>query len=259
MEERPNPGRRGPDPVEREAVFRPVAITTDQPRLGPWLALGALVLVILIVKPWDAGLQSAAGGAPGPPGPASPTHDPTVETPAPVGSPVASPSLTGEAAAVADLCLVRSGWLVASVERWLDQTVRVGRAVEPAITASGPEDPAIPVTPVVSEGLLELGWCAPVAGEDAWPGDTRLEVWRIEGKDGRPEALSPAGWPGIASPFGALSPPPRPWAQQDGPPVWPDGRYVFHHEAADGADRWFALEVLSRQGSEAPSGEGPDG
>ena len=143
-----------PERPPRDGVFEPVALTDDHPRLARWVVIAALGLAVVIVKPWDPG-----GGGVG-------AADDRASTGpvAPVSSAAerSTPSPPAQADTLTDaFCLDRGQWLVVSVERRRDRTFRVWRALDPVPAATGPDDPAIPLVPVVSDGVLDLGWCAP--------------------------------------------------------------------------------------------------
>jgi len=100
---------------------------------------------VLILKPWPESNPPAqpavAGGA---------LRHPDAQEH--VGA-LASPTDQRDAAdaVVSSFCLEPRLWLVASVERWRDQRISVWRAVEPATSASGPDDPTIPIVSFVTE------------------------------------------------------------------------------------------------------------
>ena len=153
-------------------TFAPVGLTARRPPVGRWLAITAVALAIVVAKPWSSPNAPRGAGADGAVtgGPVGGPRNPSAAVPAAIPSTVAE----GARQIVAAFCLEPSSWLIASVERWRDQRIRVWRALEPATAASGPDDPAIPIVTVVSEGLTELGWCAPVVGAErpAGPGDS---------------------------------------------------------------------------------------
>jgi hypothetical protein len=161
---------------------------------------------------------------------------------------------------VATICLEPASWRSATIETWRDQTVRVWRAIDP-VTASGPDDPAIPIVPAVGSRVAAIGFCAPVVGPDRPTGPVTVEAWRRdlpagEGAGATPgsgaqgttatvplqlRSVVPAGSP---SPFGALFGPP---AGSDTGTGWTQGIIVFRYaQAASGATTaatWFAIEI----------------
>jgi hypothetical protein len=228
-----DPGR-GP-----RGTFSPVAFTDRPPPLGRWLALAAIALVLLLVKPWQPAGQgdegSGAGGSRG--------NAPLASNPGPAPAPTSTESADRQA--VAAFCLQPGAWLVASVERWRDQRIRVWRALTPASAARGPDDPSIPVVAVVSEGLTELGWCAPVSGEDIPSAPVAVTVWlRGPGAAGLivVDSSRPDSGP---SPFGDLYRPPS-GSPGSRAASWSPGTYVFRYREHDGRVRWFAIAIEIR-------------
>jgi hypothetical protein len=250
-----DPGR-SPDPPRRppaDGVFEPAAVTPDHPHLGRWAAVVAIVLVVVIVKPWalsgpapTAGDEPEGGAAITQTSATSATPGSALDgaRPSPGSSPTGSPD---PAAAVDAFCLERGTWLVASVETWQDQTVRVWRALEPATSATGPDDPTIPVIRVASERVLQIGWCAP-PGDGSASTDAEaatLDVWRRSETGTRPQLMVRSRPVGAASPLGAMYVAPRrPLGSRSA--VWPEGTYVFRHRSADGQEHWFAIRVIEQ-------------
>ena len=160
---------------EPRGTFSPVALTNRRPPIGRWLAFAGVALVLVVAKPWQTDEAGSGGSATGATGPGAPVAtDPRAE---------ASPSSSASAAerAVAAFCLRPGSWLVASVERWRDQRIRVWRALVPANSARGPDDPSIPIVPITSEGLTELGWCAPVSGPESPSAPVAVGCPNVEG------------------------------------------------------------------------------
>ena len=157
-----------------------------------------------------------------------------------------TPSPPAQADTLTDaFCLDRGQWLVVSVERRRDRTFRVWRALDPVPAATGPDDPAIPLVPVVSDGVLDLGWCAPAYGAERPSGDASVDAWRIGAAGAAPMTMTLRRPDEAASPFGALyAAPRRPLSSRSA--TWPDGRYVFRHRTDDGVERWFSIEVVNR-------------
>jgi hypothetical protein len=228
-------------------VISPVAVAGGQPHLGRWVALVVIAIALAIAKPW-AGLEPPAARVVVP----SPTATPS-PTPAP------TPRQDTAGPLVAAFCTDPTRWLVASSEHWRGQAVRVWRALDPATSASGPDDPTIPVVPVVSEALDLLGWCAPVVGPDRPVDQAFVGTWlRVRGR-AVPVHLVQALPPGDPSAFGqmyapleavvaangaSLAPGPEASPIPSAPAaVWGPGQYVFHYQRAGGFDRWFAIDV----------------
>jgi hypothetical protein len=246
----PPPGRP-PERPPRDGTFEPVALTDDRPHLGRWVLVVVIALLAVIAKPWDGGTGSGDGRAPG-----AGATSPLSPAPAAVSgsttslaaSPTATPGATGGAGAeVAAFCLNPSAWLVASVESYRDRTVRVWRAIETASAASGPDDPAIPRSPVVSEGVRELGWCAPVVGDERPAGDATVDVWRLGQAGATPVTLLQDQPFAFTSAFGAMYAPPGSQPGRDTRVAsWLAGRFVFRHRTDDGHERWFGVDVEIR-------------
>ena len=227
--DRPTPG-----------TFAPVGLTGGRPPIERWAIIAVVILVMVVTKPW----QSAAGGSV--PGSAAPTPRRSAE-PTVTVSP--SPTIDPDAPRVAAFCLDARTWLAASVERSVegtfDQQIRVWRAMEPATSASGPTDPAIPHVAIVSEGLTELGWCAPIVGNEAPGPPVEVSTWLRAPGGVRPITLDPSRPVADATPYGAMYRPPRTGPSSNSA-SWPDGSYVFRYREADGRVRWFAFDVETR-------------
>jgi hypothetical protein len=263
------PGRPDvpPEDPRRPRVFSPEPLTNDRPHVRRWAALGLIALLVVVAKPWDvlAPPRSSDGGGPSA-GAADVGSEPSVAT-HPTGvatTPV--PSLRDDTAGpeVAAFCLDPGIWLVATVEAYGRSTLRIWRALATATSATGPDDPDIPTTTIQSEGVRELGWCAPVVGPDRPTAGVELVTWRTDGLGGTGAAaaptvveLIPVRPPDEASPFGAMYGPPTEGGATGGAGgavaaspdpdagIWPDGRIVFRY-ASGTTVRWFALEVARR-------------
>ena len=225
----------GPVDVVREPLgtFPVVALTRRRPPVGRWIAIVAILTLIVVAKPWPApnGSVGTVAGAPGrtaQPAPAS-------TTPAPSSPTHSNPMAT-------DFCLNPSSWLLASIERSLDQRIRVWRALQPAVAAGGPKDRAIPIVSIYSERLDDLGWCAPVVGEERPSGPIDVTVW-LRSPGGALQIAVESCCPAVdRSAFGDLYRPPR-LAPGSRAESWPPGIYVFRYRESDGRERWFAVEV----------------
>jgi len=219
-------------------TFEPVVLTRQRPPIGRWLAILLIALVAVVAKPWAPAQPDGTGSGSGP------SRGGLLSTSNPV---VPSPSASDDAAsqAVAAFCLRPGSWLVASVERWRDQRIRVWRALVPATSARGPDDASIPVISVVSEGVTELGWCAPVSGADRPASPVEIEVWLRGASGASPIALDSSRPASDGSAFGELYRPPG-----RGPlsvaAFWSAGTYVFRYQENDGRERWFAIALEIR-------------
>jgi hypothetical protein len=219
--------RREPDDRVRLDAYRVSGATGPQRPTGRWAAVVPIVVAILVLKPWG----SVPGGGNGPPiierGPQpNPSGAPT---------PTASTAARGEG-----ICLDVGAWLVASVQRDRGGTIRMWQAMTPVATASGPLDPGIPELAIRSEGVLELGWCAPKEGHDAPTPEATVDAWRTDAGIAAKIPLIPP-LASAETAFGAIYLPASP-----SPRLWSDGTYVFRHRSSDGQERWFGLILDDR-------------
>lgn len=224
----------------RHGSFAPVSLTSRRPPIGRWAVIATVILVVVVAKPWQSVSTGASATAPRTPVPRPPEPS-SVPTPAGNKDPARL--------AVATFCLDTRTWLVASVERSFErsseQRIRVWRALEPATSASGPDDPAIPIVSIVSEGLTELGWCAPTVADETPSPPVDVRVWIRAPGGARPITLDTSRPVSDRSPYGAIYGPPGqgPSSKAD---WWPNGTFVFRYREADGRERWFAIEVETR-------------
>ena len=237
-----------PDGQTRERAFAPTRLDSTRPPVGTWLAIVLAAVAIAVVKPWATEPPAAPStGAVAEGRSVGATSDP-----AGLPSPTLRPDSAGPLVAL--FCLDPQSWRVATIERWRDQSIRVWRAIDPVGSASGPDDPRIPVFPVVSEGVTELGWCAPVVGADRPEGLAAIEAWHRtpDGPVAIPTTSTRAT--GAGTSFGGLYLPPG----EEDAGLWADGVYVFRHHEPTGRERWFAVEVELRAstGTAAPDAEG---
>lgn len=223
----------------------PVASGPGSDRIARWVVVAAVLVAVAVVKPWGGaggGATSAGGGAP-------PSPRAVAGTPAASSGALGAPALTADEIDpdVTLACLDPGSWRVASVEAYAAKTIRVWRALEPG-TASGPADPAIPYVLVVSEGVTELGWCAPVAGTDRPTGETTVQAWTLGDGTARPLRLVRTGRTPHESSFGAMYGPSSAGTGRRAPEVtgWPAGHYVFRLRLEDGDERWFGVDLELR-------------
>ena len=167
----------GAGQVGRDArIVVPVAPGGGGGRIARWVVVAAVLVAVAVVKPWGGSGGRAApqgGGASSPRAVAGAPAASSGASEAPAANDIIDPDVTLA-------CLDPGSWRVASVEAYAAQTIRVWRALEPG-PASGPADPSIPYVLVVSEGVTELGWCAPVAGSDRPTGGTTVAAWSVIG------------------------------------------------------------------------------
>jgi hypothetical protein len=192
------------------------------PRYDAAVVLVAALVVIAMVKPWG-------GGAP-----TTPTFRTDIAVVAEATpEPTEDRSATGLAAPV---CLGAGAWQVASLETWRSRPVRVWRAIEPVMAATGPLDPAIPAVPVVADSLSGLGWCAPAYGPAQPAGPSRVQAWQVVDGAARPLFLRQVQPVDGVTPIAAL------YLPVDGP--WVAGLVVFQYrDGATDTMRWFGADV----------------
>jgi hypothetical protein len=219
--------------------FAPVSLKNRRPPIERWAVIATVLLVVVVTKPWQSPDDRASAG--GPTAPPRHTVEPSV---------AASPSTVDDAALrVAAFCLSTRSWLVATVERTVghsgDQRIHVWRVIEPATSASGPDDPSIPEISIVSEGLTELGWCAPVAGQEGPSPPVDMTTW-VRSPAGATRVTLDSSRPQTdRTPYGAMYRPPGKGPSSKAA-SWPDAVYVFRYHEADGRERWFAIDVETR-------------
>jgi hypothetical protein len=197
-----------------------------------------LLLGLAIAKPWS-GPDDGPSGSPS--APVDRTASGQRNGPAPLATSPAADDASLDSAVEA-ICFNPLSWRVATVERWRDQTIRVWRAIEPRAAAIGPEDGRVPIMPLVSEGVIELGWCAPAGETVRMSGTAVVEVWRRTATGASPVTLTSQRPGPTTSPYGALyGSPAAPQAA-----LWNDGTYVFHQRAPSGEESWFGVELERR-------------
>jgi hypothetical protein len=136
-----------------------------------------------------------------------------------------------------------------TVQRDFGRIARWWIRLDTSSAASGPTDPTIPATRVVTEEALGLGFCVPF--RTAEPSGVRtVAAWRIDGS-GTASPVPLASLPSAPADLdhGALyapppSTPPDPTATPDGS-VWSPGRYVFAVTPVTpgAAADWFAVDI----------------
>lgn len=217
----------------RNGAFAPTNLTSAHPPVGLWLAFTLIALAAALLKPWATEPPAGQAGS---------QVAPVEHTIRPGRSPDATVRPDSAGPLVALFCLDPQSWRIATIERWRDQTIRVWRAIEPIASASGPNDPRIPIFPIVSEGVTELGWCAPVVGPDRPVGLATIEAW-LRTPDGSVAIRTTSTRAtGAGMSFGGLYLPPGDGNSE----IWPDGGYVFRYHEPAGRERWFAVKVELR-------------
>jgi hypothetical protein len=246
--------------AEIDAVAGPAfGVARVRPRAGNTRIAGVLwvvsaLIVVAIVKPWGIGEPAAVA-------PVRPLISPTT-TPTPV--PTSDLSADGLAGPI---CLGTGAWRVASLETWRTQDVRVWRAIEPVLDASGPLDPTIPSVPIVAVTLPALGWCAPAYGDGRPVGPASVTAWLVRDGVAAELALRQVRPASGATPIAALYVPltrcPEPTTcasplPEPVPAPWSTGRVVFRYvDEGFARTHWFAadVEILGTpEGASPPAG-----
>jgi hypothetical protein len=223
-------------------------------------ALLGVLLVAAIVKPWDRG-----------------GSQPVIErAPAVVASATPGPSATADLSQeglAASVCLGTDAWRVATIETWrlvnagviVTQQVRVWRAVSPAASVTGPDDPRIPLVGVAAMELNALGWCAPGNGDDRPTGTVDVTMWQVTASGAAElvpiRQVAPVGG---QTRLAALYREATGCVAGDGcsgagvpllAPTWPAGRYVLRFaDAGTGGVWWFGADVQILAAPTAPPG-----
>lgn len=231
-------GDRGGVPVTR---VLPGERSQGGRRLRSGFALAAILLVVLVVKPWGAPPAPAA-----PPSPAAVASEPRT-TPGATAPSVGTTTAVGPATLVEGICGRPVGWRVAAVERWAGRMARTLTAMDAAAAASGPADPAIPFVRLSGVPVLALGYCVPGTEGDAPPAGTSATVWQVAERG--PVLVRPVVEGGRADGVGLLWLPPPTEPAADAFPGsrtagWPPGRYVVRlADRTTGYERWFGAEI----------------
>jgi hypothetical protein len=268
--DRLDPSESAVRPVQVEVDGRPLVLdrarlddthrfVSPTARIGPAdrgsaLVAGLIVLFlgVALMKPWDAptGGWGAAGGVPLP--------DSAGALPGAGATPAPTPDLSD----LRQHCQEPLGWRVYSREGGNGRTVRAWRSVEPAPSASGPLDPAIPVVQL-GPGIEALGYCSPWTGLERPAVRSKVQAWRLaperRGGDGfvalALRSIAPAAPTPLGALFGPLIGGDRVGAPGQG---WPAGRYVFSL-SSPGWERWWAVDIAEPDRRPESSSHGPGG
>jgi hypothetical protein len=249
---------------------RPVLVAVGGASKSPlWLAaLGVLLVVVAILKPWGS-LGGPAATSVETSGPAA---VPTAGTSARLGasasatasaavrsmpSPSQSPAVTSNPAAIA--CLQPAGWRIVTLQRTDRAESRSWIVIQPAIGAGGPGDAVIAPFRLAEEDVVAIGFCGndqhqgspPALVVDAWRASVTTGEWdpivivgsRLGGLAGGGVATvyAPAAGPG-ASAAGRTpaTEPAIPASTQ-----WQAGRYAFKVTVIDSSATtyWFRVDL----------------
>jgi hypothetical protein len=270
MSERRRPRDDGDDVARPRSTWRassPSMIQLGRAGRPPGILAVAIVLfvAIAIVKPWPQTLRPPAPVEPPRAVAARPTPQPTADS----------------LAALRSHCEEPLGWRVYSIERWADQTLRIWRSLQPAVSAVDATDPGIPAIPL-GPAVELVGYCSPWDGAERPPADSRLIAWLVppgaSAARATPldlELIAPRPGSVLGGLFGSpmanresVSAGPTPTARSERPPasggdaagsapsagtagpsgapeataIWPGGHVVFEL-VAPSWQRWWAVDI----------------
>jgi len=193
-------------------------------------AIVAISLLIALVKPWGAAPAASAHPSPRTPG--------ATATPSPVA--LASPSFVVVDPA-ADWCYAGDSWRLLTIQEDYGRDSHAWLPVTVSTRASGPADPAVPVTPVRTQRALGLGFCTPYRATAV--ALRRVTAWRLD----RFGLASPVALSSITTDLsdpdhGDLFAPPASASLRGS---WAAGTYVFAIDSRDPASPrdWFAVDL----------------
>jgi hypothetical protein len=219
-------------------------------RLG--IAALALLLLVAIVKPWPGHGGAGPAGSPS----LSPRElvaaasvEPTSSS-APASSSAATsgsaPSSGSAAAADAAgaLCLSPDSWWIVADDTELGRSVRTWLVADVEYSAGPPARSTIPVTTLLSRGVVRLGFCPPSGlggpGVRDWSGT----LWRQGAGSADPTQWRLAArWGPAAGSAGALA-----YPVDHSAAAWPPGLYFLEANSA-GSDREAWLGLLIQGGA----------
>jgi hypothetical protein len=255
-----SPEQPGPPALETPTGSPLGRVPVRQPGRGFRTVAGLVTafLLLAIAKPWDWGAAS--------PPPPVVVRPPVVASSSPGPSSITDRSPESLAA---DVCLGTGAWRVATLETWrlviraevVTQRVRVWRAVEPTLAATGPDDPRIPIVGVAAMQVDALGWCAPAGGSGHPVGPVVVTVWRLpdlaqrggslDAEPLRVRRIAPGqGENAIAALYREVTDCVAGFGcSGSGVPLlaegWAAGRYVFeYHDTGTRATWWFGADVV---------------
>jgi len=234
----PEPGGGDPPPAATVLVR-----TGSQP---PLLSAGTVLIVgfvlLSMVKPWGeepaTRWEAASSAGPGPSVAASP-------------SPTPSPALS-RSEAIAAQCRAPFGWRIVTHQHAQERDLRIWWAISPVVADSA-WDPSIPFLSIVSDSIIDLGYCAPLFGSNRPASGGSVRVWRVDPATRTAELIAPRRIaPDFADALLAVYAPPDATGSATG--SWPAGRYLF---TVDG--HWFGvdLRILTSRPAGADPGAPP--
>ena len=246
-------------------------VTGDDPRrLQAVIVFLVGVIVLLLIRPWGDGVQSApvAPGSTFAVGSAlTGSGSGSTAVNAAAAASTLAPSTGSEGPAARHVsCGSPDGWRATTVQQWPDRVlpVRSWIAILPT-EATGPADPAIPLAPVAANRVTAIGYCAPLEAQLQPPAGANATLWtlapvgplRLTAVGLDPVTLFRQGTLWLPAPELAAMP------REGGPAAWPPGRYVI--EIADPGRtfvRWLGIEIVNferRTGNGGDAAPSPGG
>ena len=236
--------RPGQEPYEEIGAGEPavrvhVRTARPSPAVPASVALVLVFLAVAIVKPWGGIASSGSPVASASAAAADASGGPEAAVPTPV---------LDRGLAVAAECHAPSGWRIVTNEHWQGREVRIWWAIEPVRSTSA-FDPSIPYLSVVSDAILQLGYCAPLFEPEKPASSEAVGIWRIDPVASTAEAIHPTRIaPAFDDAAAAIWAPPG--SATAGTASWPTGRYVIGV-----GGRWFGvdLRIIDRTQTPAPA------
>lgn len=224
-----------------QALTGPQRVRLNQTAARP-LAVASLLVVVIalgLFKPWGSGPSSgsATNGS-------SPARPAVVAAPTGlIGLAIAAPTSSLDPHSnISGPCYYQRAWRLFTVDTSSNGPVHTWYGLQP-VQAAGPTDASIPVVPVHSRSLGQLGYCLMVDPE-APVHVVATRAWRLSAGEAQPIQLESATQPAPTDPdLGAIFLPPG--GAQVSSAVWPAAVYVFEVQlgASPLSVEWFAAQV----------------
>jgi hypothetical protein len=234
----PAPNEAAPKPPDGDGVLPIERVAGTGRATGAVVVIVAVVLGVLVFKPWTSGVGS----------PQAPSPAPSVAlTVAPsVANASLPPAIPGTSAAVdPDSCQGRTAWSIVAVAAVAAGADRQGRTLIPVIPvrSSDPTDPAIPTHVLYAPEVRALGFCLPSASPAVLTQEgAGIRLWRI-GDKGQASVIHDLDVDdadlALAGELYYL--PSQPVGTNLG---WPPGHYLFQIPGTrlSGPSDWFGFE-----------------